>query len=666
MGEHTDIQWCDSTVNPVMGCDGCELWQRNGSPAKDDEAESVAKEPRRTCYAGQLHLSRGKSNPGFAADFLKPEAFPGRTSKAARWAPLTGKDRADKPWLNGMPRLIFVSDMGDALSSEVPNEYLLKEVVEAAACDAGNKHIWLWLSKRPSRMAKFSAWLSAQGTAWPRNLWAGTSVTSQQTVARARNLLNVGDENTIRFLSIEPQWSAIDLGDVLPKLNWVIQGGESGTRATPFDLAWARSMRDACRTATVPYFLKQLGPEPYTEDHNGCRLPLTRAGKSLRDRYGGTWTEWPEDLRVRELPSFEPEPEYPSISVVEMMVQLCEADEESSEEEAHLVASPHDQQDETVMVDETTESGHDAPRSAEPLARDEVEHQLEQIFLRLTGELSDLTRVKLLPKAKLLYETLHPETRHGGAKQVARMAAWPSFSVHLAERWGVSERTAYRRIEAGEALEKLDSEAERLCYGTPLASKLGLLVRVAAIPKPELHRDLVNIFLRSQKKGLAELGKWEDEFGLTKAKQPKPEDEEQAPETQDGAMDLGAGGDDDADDDGTADDAGGGDNDSDDVVVESGTGFGDVSMDPNLMAVIEALGVRTATECVPAIQELQTTAQQLRMQNRAGEAREAKLKAELAMYRSSQLGQLFEVLGAKTAGQALAKARVLKGGRDAA
>jgi hypothetical protein len=22
----TKIQWCHSTVNPVMGCDGCELW----------------------------------------------------------------------------------------------------------------------------------------------------------------------------------------------------------------------------------------------------------------------------------------------------------------------------------------------------------------------------------------------------------------------------------------------------------------------------------------------------------------------------------------------------------------------------------------------------------------------------------------------------------------
>ncbi|MEI6197674.1 MAG: hypothetical protein WCS42_25450 [Verrucomicrobiota bacterium] len=24
--KHTKIQWCDDSANPVMGCDGCELW----------------------------------------------------------------------------------------------------------------------------------------------------------------------------------------------------------------------------------------------------------------------------------------------------------------------------------------------------------------------------------------------------------------------------------------------------------------------------------------------------------------------------------------------------------------------------------------------------------------------------------------------------------------
>lgn len=668
MSETTGIQWCDSTVNPVMGCDGCELWQRAGSAPEEDEAASLAKEPRRTCYAGQLHLTRGKTNPGFAKSFLSPEMFPGRTTKAARLAQLAGKERADKPWLNGMPRMIFVSDMGDALSHEIPNAYLLKEIVEVATSDAGKNHIWLWLSKRPNRMAKFSAWLAERGIAWPRNVWAGTTVTSQQTIGRARSLLHVGNDKTIRFLSIEPQWSAIDLGDLLPKMNWLIQGGESGSKAAPFDLSWARTMRDACRAAGVPYFLKQLGPDPYSENHSGCRIPLERAGKGLRDRHGGDWAEWPEDLRVRQMPSFEPEPEYPRITVIEMMEQLCEADEESSAEDAPVAATLVDHR-EIVKVEETTEIGHDAPELRdEPLARHEVEQQLEQIFLRLTGELSDLTRVKLLPQAKALYETLHPETRHGGAKQVAKLAAWPSFVVHLAERWGVSERTAYRRLEAGEALEKLDSEAERLCYGTRLASKLGLLVRIAAIPKAELHRDIVTILLRNQTKGVAELCKWEDEFGLTKLKPPKPKNEEQAHETQDGATDLGH------EDDGAEDD----DSDlTDDVVTEQGGHESDdvadesgaappAPPDSNIADVIEVLGVSTATDCVAAIQDLQTTAQQLRVQLKAAEEREAKLQAELKMYRGSQLGQLFEALGAKTAGQALAKARALKGGRDAA
>ena len=526
-------------------------------------------------------------------------------------------------------------------------------------------------------MAKFSAWLVEQGMAWPPNVWAGTSVTSQQTVGRARALLTVGDANTIRFLSVEPQLSAIDLGDVLPKLNWVIQGGESGSRATPFDLAWARTMRDECRAAGVSYFLKQVGPDPYTEDKHGCRAPLTRDGKALRDRHGGTWTEWPEDLRVRQMPSFELEQEEPTINVLELMEQLCLLD---GDDDAPAVGPPHE-----TVKDEYEAPTPDAtrPPSEKPQAPAEIEQQLEQVFHRLTGDLSELAHVKLLPRAKALYERLHPETRHGGPRQVAKVAAWPSFGLHLAERIGVSERTAYRRVEVGEALEKLDSEAEQLCYGTPLANQLGLLVRIAAIPKPELHRDLVNLFVRSSRKGREELCKWEEEFGLTKPA--NPQDQEQANAAGDGALTPV---DDDADeadaaekaasvtdgvhddDDGTAgDDASvtdGGEHDGGEAVVASGDAHGNATTDPNLVAVMAVLGVSAAIDCVAAIQEHQTTGQQLRMLLQAAEGREAKLKSELAMYRSSQLGQLFDILGAKTAGQALAKARALRGGRDAA
>jgi protein gp37 len=173
----TDIQWCDSSVNPVMGCQTCELW----TPT------------RKTCYAGALHqLRRGR--PGYAKRFEVPELFPGRMKKAAGWEDLTGLRRLQKPWLDASPRLIFVSDMGDALSATVPFTYLETEVIELVTTPRGRRHRWLWLTKQPAQASKFSKWLRGLHIPWPSNLWIGTSVTTQSKVDRVRHLLDVGDE----------------------------------------------------------------------------------------------------------------------------------------------------------------------------------------------------------------------------------------------------------------------------------------------------------------------------------------------------------------------------------------------------------------------------------------------------------------------------------------
>lgn len=42
-------------------------------------------------------------------------------------------------------------------------------------------------------------------------------------------------------------------------IHWVICGGESGTKARPMHPEWARSLRDQCRAAGVPFFFKQWG-----------------------------------------------------------------------------------------------------------------------------------------------------------------------------------------------------------------------------------------------------------------------------------------------------------------------------------------------------------------------------------------------------------------------
>lgn len=275
MGKDTEIPWCDDTVNPTTGCDGCELWPG-------------------PCYAGHLHEIRlAKSLPKlYAPRFTEVRLAPGRMVKAAAASDLAGWRRSDKPWLGTLPRLIFVSDMADALSAAVPFEYLLHEIILNVTSVRGRRHHWLWLTKRPKRMAQFCRWLADQGVPWPANLWAGTSITTQATTSRIDSLLQVGDAATIRLLSVEPQFESLNLRPWLPDLDWIIQGGLSGCDAHPFDLAWVESLIDQCGSAGVPYFLKQLGSHVVS---SGRRL-------SFRDGHAGDWSEWPAALRVRQMP----------------------------------------------------------------------------------------------------------------------------------------------------------------------------------------------------------------------------------------------------------------------------------------------------------------------------------------------------------------------------
>jgi protein gp37 len=95
----------------------------------------------------------------------------------------------------------------------------------------------------------------------------------------------------IRWASAEPQLARIDRN--VRGLDWIVQGGESGPASRPFDLVWARLMRDRCRPAGAAYFLKQLGDAAT----DGARPYRCRARK------GDDPTEWPDDLGIREWPA---------------------------------------------------------------------------------------------------------------------------------------------------------------------------------------------------------------------------------------------------------------------------------------------------------------------------------------------------------------------------
>jgi len=291
MGKDTAIQWCDSTVNPVMGCSGCELWSKS----------------RRSCYAGVLHGRYGR-NRGYADDFNVPQMFPGRMAKAAAWKPL-GRfdDRPGKPWLNGRPRLIFVSDMGDALSESIGFQFLFDEIVMAATSLKGRSHRWLWLTKRPRRMREFDEWLQERGRVWPANLWPMTSVTGRASMRRASELKSVGPPLVVRGISFEPLIDEPDwdycLGplaegpegaEVHRPVGWAIFGGESGDGARPMDPQIIRRGIAACDERGIPAFVKQLGARP---------VGLTVGGVASPDGHNGDWSRWPHDLRVRDVPA---------------------------------------------------------------------------------------------------------------------------------------------------------------------------------------------------------------------------------------------------------------------------------------------------------------------------------------------------------------------------
>jgi len=293
MSAHTNIQWCDSTVNPTSGCDGCELWNAR----------------KKTCYAGNLQETRMSKNPVFeglyASDFREVRLLPGRIAAAMAWSDLRGKERPDKPWLNGRPRHIFIGDLSDIFSAKVNFEYLLAEVVEPFRSDRGQRHVGMVLTKRPHRLVEFAEWLIEEhNIQWPSNLVAMTSVTSQATAqSRIPALAKLFDlaPLTRLMISAEPLLERVDLTKVdatdLGKLDGVIAGGESGDEAEPCDVAWIEHLVDVAAKLRIPCFVKQVGAAAYFAPPNQPPVWL-----KLRDDKGGDPEDWPKRLRVRALP----------------------------------------------------------------------------------------------------------------------------------------------------------------------------------------------------------------------------------------------------------------------------------------------------------------------------------------------------------------------------
>jgi len=137
-----------------------------------------------------------------------------------------------------------------------------------------------FLTKRIGNVSKIvpAAWLNGS---WPINAWQGISVVNQTEADRdIPKLLAI--PASIRFLSVEPMLGPVDLTSLgvrskehayggesagWNQLEWIICGGESGAKKRAMDFAWARSLRDQCNVADVPFFMKQIDKvQPIPDD----------------------------------------------------------------------------------------------------------------------------------------------------------------------------------------------------------------------------------------------------------------------------------------------------------------------------------------------------------------------------------------------------------------
>ena len=278
------IAWTEETWNPVRGCSrvsrGCERCYA--------ERQAGRMAGPGGAYEGLVRPARG----GFRwTGTVSPVLDGGRTLTA----PLR--------WLR--PRRVFVNSMSD-LFHEALSDEAIADVFAVMA--AATRHQFQVLTKRAARMREWAA--RQGGSGWPPpNVWLGVSVEDQASAeGRLPHLL--ATPAAVRWISYEPALGPVDFRPWLgqaPGVDWLVVGGESGPGARPCDVAWIRSAIRQCQGAGTPVFCKQLGALPY--DLGGDSLsddgtpPVGTLLDGICDRKGGDPSEWPEDLRIREMPA---------------------------------------------------------------------------------------------------------------------------------------------------------------------------------------------------------------------------------------------------------------------------------------------------------------------------------------------------------------------------
>lgn len=301
----TSISWTDFSFNPWIGC------QKTGELCRFCYAESYANRFNKAKWgSGQAGGTRQKTSD---QTWREPLRWNRQAEAAGERRRVFCASLADvfehwpHPVLNHRGERLYLGAHGAVLPMwENGSRPLVLDDLRGdlfGLIDQTPWLDWLLLTKRPDLILKM--WrkvpeaIEAANTAAGRhsqfrqNVWLGTSVGNQQTADEAVPvLLRSHALVPVLFLSCEPMLGPVDLTaircpggwslDALtgvwsrehtgdhehpaaleqhegPRIGWIIAGGESGPQARPMHPGWARSLRDQCAAASVPFHFKQWG-----------------------------------------------------------------------------------------------------------------------------------------------------------------------------------------------------------------------------------------------------------------------------------------------------------------------------------------------------------------------------------------------------------------------
>ena len=309
MGKNSAIHWTDHTFNPWWGC----VHVPGDPQCENCYAEKWAK---RCGYKWGTHSER-------------------RMFGERHWQEPFKWNREAKSL--GTRYKVFTGSMCDVFEI-CSHQRPMMDVARAqlwSMCEECQDLDWQMLTKRPQNVARLvpERWLKGQ---WPSNVWLGFSA-GTQPILEHRGRIVIGLPAPIKFVSIEPmldrltirnglegRWRVPDTdpGENFIPFDWVIIGGESGVKARPFYVPFAKELILQCFASGVAPFVKQMGSccivpsggydigftalgarkEIYEDPVPGVPSIRTNIRVRLAHHAGAKAEEWPEDLRVQQFP----------------------------------------------------------------------------------------------------------------------------------------------------------------------------------------------------------------------------------------------------------------------------------------------------------------------------------------------------------------------------